>query len=371
MFKLGLIVNPLAGIGGSVALKGSDGIETARQALALGAVPRASERAVQALRALTGLEFECYCYPSEMGEQAAQAAGITPIVVGSINSGQTCAEDSQRAARLLVEQGVDLILFAGGDGTARDLYSAIAEQVPVLGIPAGVKIHSGVYAVTPRAAGEVVAMLIRGELVSLREQEVRDIDEVAFRQGKVRAQYYGELLVPEEGRFVQRTKSSGNREIEALVLDDIAADVVETMEDGVCYVMGSGTTVAAVMDELGLENSLLGVDLVRDGELLGSDLRANELLELIGDQPAKIVLTVIGGQGHIIGRGNQQLSPELLHRIGRENLIVVATKTKLKQLDGRPLVIDSVDPDLGRNWAGLIRVITGYRDAVLYSVADY
>ncbi len=214
-------------------------------------------------------------------------------------------------------------------------------------------------------------MLIRGELVSLREQEVRDIDEVAFRQGKVRAQYYGELLVPEEGRFVQRTKSSGNREIEALVLDDIAADVVETMEDGVCYVMGSGTTVAAVMDELGLENSLLGVDLVRDGELLGSDLRANELLELIGDQPAKIVLTVIGGQGHIIGRGNQQLSPELLHRIGRENLIVVATKTKLKQLDGRPLVIDSVDPDLGRNWAGLIRVITGYRDAVLYSVADY
>ncbi len=188
MFKLGLIVNPLAGIGGSVALKGSDGIETARQALALGAVPRASERAVQALRALTGLEFECYCYPSEMGEQAAQAAGITPIVVGSINSGQTCAEDSQRAARLLVEQGVDLILFAGGDGTARDLYSAIAEQVPVLGIPAGVKIHSGVYAVTPRAAGEVVAMLIRGELVSLREQEVRDIDEVAFRQGKVRAQ---------------------------------------------------------------------------------------------------------------------------------------------------------------------------------------
>lgn len=370
MFKLGLIINPLAGIGGSVALKGSDGADTARQALALGAIPRAGERALQALQALRGLEFECYCYPQEMGEQAALAAGFNPIVVGSIDSGQTCAEDSRRAAQQLVEQGVDLILFAGGDGTARDLYSAIAEQVPVLGIPAGVKIHSGVYAVTPRAAGEVVAMLIRGELVSLREQEVRDIDEQAFREGKVRAQYYGELLVPEEGRYVQRTKSSG-KEVEELVLGDIAADVVETMEDGVCYVMGSGTTVAAVMDELGLANTLLGVDLVRDGELLGSDLRASELLELVGDQPARIVLTVIGGQGHIIGRGNQQLSPELLYRIGRENLIVIATKTKLKQLEGRPLVIDSADPELAKNWAGLIRVITGYRDAVLYSVADY
>jgi predicted polyphosphate/ATP-dependent NAD kinase len=190
----------------------------------------------------------------------------------------------------------------------------------------------------------------------------------------VRAQYYGELLVPEEGRFIQRTKSGG-KEVEELVLGDIAAEVVEmmneTIDDGVCYVMGSGTTVAAVMDELGLENTLLGVDLVRDGELLGSDLRASELLDLIGDQPAKIVLTVIGGQGHIIGRGNQQLSPELLHRVGRDNLIVIATKTKLKQLEGRPLVIDSADPELGKNWAGLIRVITGYRDAVLYRVADY
>ncbi|MEH6652300.1 MAG: ATP-NAD kinase family protein [Motiliproteus sp.] len=372
MFKLGLIVNPLAGLGGSVALKGSDGAETARRALALGAVPRASERAVQALQALAGLEFACYCYPGVMGEQAALDAGITPVVVGTLNDGEpTTAEDSCRAAHALVDQGVDLILFAGGDGTARDLYGAIAEQVPVLGVPAGVKIHSGVYAVTPRAAGEVVAMLIRGELVSLRQQEVRDIDEQAFRDGKVRAQYYGELLVPEEGRFVQRTKSGGGKEVEELVLGDIAADVVETMEDGVCYVMGSGTTVAAVMDELGLENTLLGVDLVRDGELLGNDLSAIELLDMIGDQPAKIILTVIGGQGHIIGRGNQQLSTELLLKVGRENLIVIATKTKLKQLEGRPLVIDSHDPELSKKWSGLIRVITGYRDAVLYAVADY
>ena len=368
MFKLGLIVNPLAGVGGSVALKGSDGAETARQALALGAVPKAGERALQALQALEGLAFECLTYPAEMGQQVAERAGLNPTVIGSIESGATSAEDSRRAALALVEAGVDLILFAGGDGTARDLHAVVPASVPVLGIPAGVKIHSGVYAITPRAAGEVVAMLIKGELVSLREQEVRDIDEAAFREGKVRTRYYGELLVPEEGRYVQRTKSAG-KEVEALVLDDIAAEVAETMEDGVCYVMGSGTTVAAVMDELGLENTLLGVDLVRDGELLGSDLTAAELLQLIDQQPCKIVITVIGGQGHIIGRGNQQLSSELLRKVGRENLMVVATKTKLKQLEGRPLVIDSGDPELDQQWSGLIRVVTGYRDAVLYSVS--
>ena len=370
MFKLGLIVNPLAGVGGSVALKGSDGADTVQQALALWAIPRAGERAQQALGVLAGLDFECYSYPAEMGELAALAAGIKPRVLGRIRQGETTAEDTQRAVVDLLAVGVDLILFAGGDGTARDLYSVIDAQVPVLGIPAGVKIHSGVYAITPAAAGEVVAMLIRGELVSLREQEVRDIDEPAFRQGRVSAQYYGELLVPEEGRFVQRTKSGG-KEVEELVLDDIAAEVIESMEPGVAYVMGSGTTVQAVMEQMGLANTLLGVDLVRDGELLGSDLNATQLLEQIGDQPLGILVTVIGGQGHIIGRGNQQLSAELLRRAGRKNLWVIATKTKLKQLEGRPLVIDSGDPELDREWAGLIRVITGYRDAVLYPVADY
>lgn len=372
MFKLGLIVNPLAGVGGSVALKGSDGAATVQRALALGAVPRAGERARQALEVLAGLDLECYTYPAEMGEQVALSVGFKPHVLGRIDTGNTTAEDTLRAVADLVAAGVDLILFAGGDGTARDLYAAVGAQVsvPVLGIPAGVKIHSGVYAITPRAAGEVVAMLIRGELVSLREQEVRDIDEEVFRQGRVRAQYYGELLVPEEGRFVQQTKSGG-KEVETLVIDDIAADLVETMEPGVCYVMGSGTTVQAVMEQMGLANTLLGVDLVRDGELLGSDLSAAQLLEQIGAQPFRIVVTVIGGQGHIIGRGNQQLSVELLWRAGRDNLLVVATKTKLKQLQGRPLVIDSGDPALDREWSGLIRVVTGYHDAVLYPIADY
>lgn len=370
MFRLGLIVNPLAGLGGSVALKGSDGAETARLALEMGAQPRAGERALQALLPLQGLDVEILTWPAEMGADVARRAGFEPRVLGQIDSGHTGPEDTERAALELASAGVDLILFAGGDGTARNICNVLSDRVPVLGVPAGVKIHSGVYAVTPRAAGEIVAMLVRGELVTLADQEVRDIDEEAFRQGRVRAKYYGELLVPQEHRYLQHVKN-GAREVEELVLADIAADMVEAMLPGVRYVMGSGTTVQAVMDELGLPNTLLGVDVIEDGRLIASDCTADQLLALTEGHASRLVITVIGGQGHIIGRGNQQLSPALLRRIGRGNIHLLASKTKLKALDGRPLIVDSGDPELDRDFAGLVRITTGYHDAVLYRVADY
>ncbi|WP_379907427.1 ATP-NAD kinase family protein [Marinobacterium aestuariivivens] len=318
---------------------------------------------------MRGLPVQILTWPAEMGADVAREAGFEPVVLGAIDSGHTGPDDTERAAIELEKAGVDLLLFAGGDGTARNICNAVSDRLPVLGIPAGVKIHSGVYGVTPRAAGEIVAMLVRGELVTLGDEEVRDIDEEAFRQGRVRAKYYGELLVPQEHRYLQHVKN-GAREAEELVLADIAADVVETMAPGVCYVMGSGTTVQAVMDELGLPNTLLGVDLVQDGQLVAADCTAAQLLDLTEGRDCRLVVTLIGGQGHIIGRGNQQLSPALLRRIGRENIQLLATKTKLKALEGRPLIVDSGDPQLDRELAGLIRVTTGYHDAVLYRVAD-
>ena len=368
-FKLGLLINPLAGLGGSVALKGSDGADTASKALALGAEPKAQLRTLAALSVLKDLPVDIVTYPAEMGEDAARVAGFKPIVLGEIVSGQTTAEDTERAAQALYAAGVDLILFAGGDGTARNICHALPEQFPVLGIPAGVKIHSGVYAVTPKAAGEIVAMLIRGELVTLGEQEVRDIDEEAFREGRVRAKYYGELLVPQEHRYLQNVKSGG-KEVEELVLADIAADLIERMEPATRYIMGSGSTVKAVMDELGLQNTLLGVDLIEDHTLVGSDFTAQQLLEETSGRKTKLVITIIGGQGHILGRGNQQLSPELIKRIGKENIIVIATKTKLEALQGRPLIVDSGDPEVDKSLAGVIAVTTGYHDSVLYRIAE-
>ncbi|MGB1237211.1 MAG: ATP-NAD kinase family protein [Pseudomonadales bacterium] len=367
IFKLGLLINPLAGLGGSVALKGSDGQHEA--ALALGAVPMALERTKLALQPLLGKALEIYTYPDEMGEQVARELGFDVRVFGDIKSGATTAQDTERAVAELTEAGVDLLLFAGGDGTARNIANAAPEHLSVLGIPAGVKIHSGVYAVTPKAAGEIIALLVDGQMLTLANQEVRDIDEDAFRAGRVRAKYYAELQVPSEHRYVQNVKSSG-REIEELVVADIAADVVEQMEQDVYYVLGSGTTVKAVMDELGLTNTLLGVDVVKNGELVASDCTGAELLALTEGEPTKIVITIIGGQGHIIGRGNQQLTTQLLERVGRENIIVLATKTKINELEGRPLIVDSNSESLNRQLSGVIGVTTGYHDKILYRVAN-
>ncbi|MGY8869469.1 MAG: ATP-NAD kinase family protein [Pseudomonadales bacterium] len=369
VFRLGLIINPLAGVGGSVALKGSDGAETARKALELGAEPKAQQRALAAVSVLSELAVELVTYPGEMGENVARSAGFEPLVIGTIEAGHTTAKDTEKAALAMYHAGVDLIMFAGGDGTARNICHALPEQFPVLGIPAGVKIHSGVYAVTPKAAGEIVAMLVRGELVTLGDQEVRDIDEAQFREGRVRAKYYGELLVPQEHRYLQNVKNGG-KEVEELVLTDIAADLIERMEPDTRYIIGSGTTVQAVMQELGLPNTLLGVDLVADQKLLASDCTAQELLAKTTGADTKIIITIIGGQGHILGRGNQQLSPELIRRVGKDNLIVIATKTKLAELDGRPLIVDTGDTELDKELSGVIPVITGYHDAVLYRIAE-
>ncbi|SIQ86383.1 Predicted polyphosphate-or ATP-dependent NAD kinase [Shewanella morhuae] len=371
-FRLGLVINPLAGLGGSVGLKGSDGV--AAEALALGAEPKAAMRMMQALEVIRDYrdEIEVITASGSMGEDVAKALGFTTRVVYHTPE-KTQARDTQAVARVLLDEPLDLLLFAGGDGTARDVYSVceqadIDDKLPVLGVPAGVKIHSGVYGITPHASGMVVKMLLDGELVSLMSADVMDIDEVAFRQGTVRAKRFGELLVPAEPRYVQAVKMGG-KEVDELVLADIAADVINQMEDEL-YIIGSGSTVAFMMEELKLDNTLLGVDLIQHKKLIGSDLTANELLKLTQDKPTKLVITLIGGQGHIFGRGNQQLSPALIRRIGKDNIIILATKTKLKALEGRPLIVDSGDPKLDRELGGYYKVITGYHDYVMYQVAN-
>ena len=367
-FRLGLIINPLAGLGGSVALKGSDGV--AEEALARGAEPKAPLRAAQALQALVPFRDKVALYTAagELGERVATELGFAPQVLYHANSDSTSAVDTQGAIKAFSRVALDLLLFVGGDGTARDVYSVVDESQVVLGVPAGVKIHSGVYAITPHAAGKVLELLLNGELVSLMDADVMDIDEAAFRQGTVKARRFGEMRVPAEPRYIQAVKMGG-REVDELVLADIAAEVIDAMEDEL-FIMGSGSTVAAIMEDLGLPNSLLGVDLVQDRQLVASDLTANALLEASKNQSTKLVITLIGGQGHILGRGNQQLSPALIRQIGKENIIIVATKTKLKALEGRPLIVDSGDPELDAELCGYYRIVTGYRDYVMYRVAN-
>jgi len=372
-FRLGLILNPVAGIGGAVGLKGSDGRAVVERAVALGARPHAHERAVRALKVVAGLHdrIELYTCADPMGESAAREAGFEPQIIAGRHSEATSAEDTVAAARQMRDLPVDLLLFVGGDGTARDVCRAIAQSVPTLGIPAGVKMHSGVYAVSPEAAGELVLSLVRGGLVDIAEGEVRDLDEEAFRRGAVRSRHFGELLVPAAGHYIQHTKVGG-REVEELVIQDIAAYFLEEMDPATLYILGPGTTTWAIKDLLGIDGTLLGVDVVVDRQCVARDAGESRLLEVLDahDGPAKIVVTAIGGQGHVFGRGNQQISARVIRRVGIDNIVIVAAKSKIGALEGRPLLVDTDDPELDRMLQRYTRVITGYRDAILYPIGS-
>ncbi|MBI5115533.1 ATP-NAD kinase family protein [Candidatus Poribacteria bacterium] len=369
MKKLGVVVNPIAGMGGRVGLKGTDGTEILGQARQLGAQPESPQKAIEALKVIARLKdhIEVIAYPSEMGENECRSAGFNPTVVGAISSGETTSRDTQRAAKEMAAAGVSLLLFAGGDGTARNICDAIGESAPALGVPAGVKIHSAVYAVSPKSAGEVAAMFLDGRLKNTRSAEVMDIDEDAFRNGVVAARLYGYLTVPDERRFIQSVKS-GAIVSEQRALHGIADDVISEMNDECFYIIGPGTTTRVIMDRLGLRNTLLGIDVIGNKRLIANDVTESQLIGLVKGHKAKIIVTIIGGQGHVFGRGNQQISPRVIREVGKENIIVIATKEKLISLSGRPLLVDTGDEALDQELKGYVRVVTGYRDYVMHKV---
>jgi predicted polyphosphate/ATP-dependent NAD kinase len=389
MFKLGLIINPIAGVGGSVALKGSDNM--VEQALALGAELKANARTQAALTVLLPYknDIEIYTANNQMGEQAAKALGFEVKLIYQTDSETTQAEDTEKALLALLSAHVDIILFAGGDGTARNIASVISKnvenneypQVPVLGIPAGCKIHSGVYAITPTAAGRVVELMVTKQLVTLTEGDVMDIDESLFRQGIVKAKRFGEMQIPSELRYVQAVKSGG-KESDELVLQDISEEVIAKMVDNEdnLFIIGSGSTTDFLMHELGLESTLLGVDLVQNQCLMANDVTESILWQQLmiakgANKNVNLVITLIGGQGHIFGRGNQQLSPRIIRYIinqpcGKENVIIIATKTKLTQLNNKPLICDTGDNELDQLLSGFMPITTGYKDQVLYPVSS-
>lgn len=370
--RIGLIVNPIAGMGGKVGLKGSDGEKTLRRARKLGATPSAPGRALKTLLGIGSLikEIELITFPDEMGETEARKAGFEPRVIGSIQIGKTTSKDTLRAGRKMAALGVDLLLFAGGDGTARDVYQAVGLSIPVVGIPAGVKIHSGVFATNPVRAAGLTMIYLRGQVKALGELEVMDIDETAFRQGRVSTRLYGYLKVPLERRFTPGPKApsvTGSNEI--LAMQSIAEQMVETMDAEYLYIIGSGTTPRAIMERLGLKNTLLGVDAVLNGKLIALDLNEAQLLELIEGQKTRIIITPIGGQGYLFGRGNQQLSPEVIKKTGAENVIVVATRNKLNSLKRRPLLVDTGDHEVDKMLIRYVKVVTGYREETVHKIS--
>lgn len=367
--RVGLIVNPIAGMGGSVGLKGTDGRAVVERARKLGAIPRASGRAAAALEELarSGFEIELLTCGGPMGADSTRAAGLAATVIYRARSDATTGRDTRAAAREMARREVDLLLFAGGDGTARDVAEAVGEAVPVLGIPAGVKIHSSVFAIDPRAAGDLAARFVGGRGGPLRESEVMDVDEAAYRRGRLSARLVGYLRVPFDAGLVQATKARSSSEDTAL--EELARAVIEAMAPGTLYIVGPGTTTRRILAAMGLKSTLLGVDVVLDGRLVARDIGEGELLRLLAEHPAaRIIVTPIGGQGFLFGRGNQQISARVLREVGIANVVVVATPGKLASLGGRPFLVDTDDESLDRAFGRSIGVVTGVRRQAVYPV---
>ncbi len=369
--KIGLIINPIAGMGGRVGLKGTDGEKILGKAVKLGAVPQSESRTKDALNVLLKPKFnlELVTYSGRMGERAARECGFIPEIIGVPSGQNTTSEDTKAAAETMLETKVDLLLFAGGDGTARDIYSAVGSELIVIGIPTGVKIHSAVFALNPLSAGELASLYVQNRIQNVREAEVMDIDEEEFRQGHLSAKLYGYLKIPWERKFLQRLKA-GSAVSEQYVHESIAHEVVGNMEDDCNYIIGPGTTTRAVLEKMNLDNTLLGVDLVKNKKLVGNDLNELELLERIRGQKTKLILTPVGGQGYLLGRGNQQISPEVLKIVGKSNILIISSKHKLNALKGRPLQIDTGDKETDEMLCDYYRIITGYNEAVIFRVSS-
>jgi predicted polyphosphate/ATP-dependent NAD kinase len=368
--SVGLIVNPIAGMGGPVALKGTDGGPALEQARARGAVPSAAGRATQALAALApgASTIELLAWSEDMGARAARAAGLACHIMRPDARAPTSAADTQAAAAEMARRGVSLLLFAGGDGTARDVMQSVGATTPVLGIPAGVKMHSAVFAVNPRSAGRVARGFIESAHPEVRQAEVVDLDEDQLRGGRISPRLHGVVRVPAEPQLVQAAKLRSERSDHA-DLAGIAAQIADELDDETLAIFGPGTTTAAILRNLGIEPTLLGIDVVRGGVSVARDADERTLIGLVeAAGRSQVVVAPIGGQGFILGRGNQQISAPVLRRVGSEGLVVVCTESKLASLAGQPFLVDSGDAELDAALGGYIKAVTGHGRYVTYRV---
>jgi predicted polyphosphate/ATP-dependent NAD kinase len=361
--KIGFIVNPVAGIGGRVGLKGSDGEEIVEKALSLGAKPVAPNRAKEFLNELKrlGVALQLVGYDGEMGGDEAREAGFDFKTLGSAKRSKSTAEDTKRAVRDCIKSGAGLIAFVGGDGTARDVLDAIKEGVPVIGVPSGVKMYSAVFASTPRGAARLVYEYLRGR-VTARLSEVFTVDEEKFRSDSLSIKLYGYLLTLTDPILLQPSKTP------TLLTEDelenqraIARRLVEEMSDDEIYILSSGTTTKAIADMLGLPKTLLGVDVIKKNRVVVKDANEAQILEAIRGEKAKIVVSPTRRQGYIFGRGNQQISPEVIRAVGRSGVIVIATRGKVATLDA--LRVDTGDPQLDQQLEGYYKVIVDYNES--------
>jgi predicted polyphosphate/ATP-dependent NAD kinase len=369
MSRIGFLINPIAGMGGRVGLKGTDGVVD--KAMELGAQPTAHLKAGETLRELHRLleqsaasrGLQWVTCSGRMGADALTEAGFTGVETAYEAGEPPTADDTKAAVRRFLTRGVDLILFCGGDGTARDICSVTRQDVPILGIPAGVKMYSGVFGVSTARTAEILIGFLDGRL-GASEADVLDLDEKKYRQGEWCVRLYYGALTPYEPTYTQSQKMLIEESTDAEVKQEIARHLLEEIEadPDVLFLLGPGSTVRSVGEMLEIDKTLLGIDAVLNARIVGKDLNEHQILELLDHHPRrKLVLSPIGAQGFILGRGNLPLTPEIVRAIGAENIIVVATPAKLVRTP--VLRFDTgdraLDAELGAT--GFFPVVIGYR----------
>jgi predicted polyphosphate/ATP-dependent NAD kinase len=377
VMRIGFLINPIAGMGGRVGLKGTDGV--ADQAVALGAEPVAPGKALATLRYLRAMLERDPAPPgiswltcsSAMGQAALEEAGFEDVTVVHNAEASTSNRDTEEAVRALLDHEVDLIVFCGGDGTARDIAAIVDETVPILGIPSGVKMYSGVFGVSTERTAELIADFARGRITAT-SVDVVDLDEERYRAGEWAVRLYQSAATPYEPTRTQVAKALIVESDDDVSRAGIAEDLVSQIQSSpdTLYLLGPGSTVAAIAEGLGVSKTLLGVDALRGRRVIAHDLNEAGLLGLLDEhQQVRLVVSPIGAQGFVLGRGNLQISPSVIGRIGIENLIVVATPAKL----GRTPVLrfDTGDPalDMAFRRKSYLQVTTGYRRRRLVPIA--
>ncbi len=366
MRKIGLIVNPIAGMGGSVGLKGTDG-DIYQEAVRMGATPVVPQRVSELLSQIKRRkEIFFLVAPGIMGVEYIKDKGFNFEVIGKISE-HTTSEDTISIAKEMINKTIELLIFCGGDGTARDIYDAIGLKMPVVALPAGVKMFSSVFALNPRAAAQIVDKFLE-EAVETQEQEILDINEDLVRDDILESRLYGYLKVPKILSLIQSSKSGSKlgktvRENK----QEIAQFIIENMENDILYLLGPGTTAKTITDILKLPKTLLGIDAIYNKKNVGKDVNEQGILELLEKySKVNVIVSPIGGQGFVFGRGNKQFTPEILKRIGKKNIKIIATEEKMRELDC--LRIDTGNIEVDNTLKGFTKVIIGYKEELVLKI---
>ncbi len=370
--KIGFVINPIAGMGGRVGLKGTDGVY--EKAVELGAEPVAQERAEKALIKMKGGHV-WYTAGGILGENLLEKTfpedEVRVVFENETNSvGETGPEDTHEAVKAFLEEDIDIIVFCGGDGTARDVFEEVDKEIPILGIPAGVKMHSGCFGVNPEASAELFNRFVEGE-ADISEVEIMDLDEDRYREGEWEIKMHGEALSIYEPHYIQLGKQSFRSVDQEDQKRDIADFIIQEMKEDPdhLFVIGPGSTTAKIQKVLGLDHTILGVDLLKDQKVIQLDVAEKDILEHSKEaEGMKIVVSMIGNQGFFLGRGNQQISPEVVKKAGLDNIYILSTPTKLKETP--TLRADTGDEILNEmiREKRYMKVVQGFREYRLVKV---